>query len=428
LLSGLLGTFGSKGGFLGGAGLGGGTGLLGGLGNALSGGLGGVFKIGANATAAGGGLMAGIGAALPLVAGIGLVFAAFRKKVTELDSGIRVTTNGMSSLVDTFRTLETRRFFGLSKRVSTGFTAASDDVASPILKAVSGLQQSALDAATTLGVTSSAFDGFSHQLQVSTRGLSEADAQKAVENALGGLGDAFAGMVPGLNGLIKDGEGALATLSRLSISLGTVNETFKDLGLRLFDVSVAGGGAASAFADLLGGLDGFSQTTQAYYDGFFTEAERTANTTNRLTAAFADLGLALPGTRDAFRGLVEAADAAGKRDLVASLLKLSPAFSTISEAAEDTVSRINQALADLKPEDFATALDFNRARGMLSSGASLADAPAAAQAALVAATGGTALGMTDRHDALLTTMNTNVAMIWKLMQRQDIEGLPPVRT
>jgi hypothetical protein len=36
--------------------------------------------------------------------------------------------------------------------------------------------------------------------------------------------------------------------------------------------------------------------------------------------------------------------------------------------------------------------------------------------------------MTDRHDALLTTMNTNVAMIWRLMQRQDIDGQPPVRT
>jgi hypothetical protein len=372
--------------------------------------------------------MAGIGAAVPIIGAIGLVVGLFRKKVTELDAGIRVTTNGMSSLVDTFRTLETRRFFGLSKRVSTGFARASDEVADPIMKAVSGLQQGAIDAAKTLNVTSDAFNGFSYQMQISTRGLSEADAQKAVENALGGLSDAFAGMVPGLQALRKDGEGASATLSRLSLSLGTVNETFKDLGLRLLDVSVAGGGAASAFADLLGGLDGFSQTTQAYYDGFFTEAERTANTTNRLTAAFADLGLALPGTRDAFRGLVEAADAAGNRDLVASLLKLSPAFSTISEAAEDTVSRINQALADLKPEDFATALDFNRARGMLSSGASLADAPAAAQAALVAATGGTALGMTDRHDALLTTMNTNVAMIWRLMQRQDIEGLPPVRT
>ena len=424
---GIRGAFGSSGGILGMGGLAGGTGFLGGLGNAISGGLGGLFNIGANAAAAGGGLMAGIGAALPLVAGIGLVFAAFRKKVTELDSGIRVTTTGLGSLVETFRTLETRRFFGLSKRVSTGFTAAADEVADPIEKAVSGLQQGAVDAAKMLGVTSSAFAGFAHQMQISTRGLSEADAQRAIENALTGLGDAFAGMVPGLEELRKDGEGALATLSRLSSSLVAVNDVFVDLGLQLFDISVAGGGAAAAFTDLLGGLEGFAQTTAAYYANFFTEGERAANITRRLTAEFADLGIALPATRDAFRALVEAADAAGDRDLVAALLKLSPAFSQISEGAGDTVARINQALADLKPEDFATALDFNRARGMLSSGVSVAAAPAAAQAALAASTASGSPVLGGMADALLSNINSNIALLWKTVQKFDLDGMPAVR-
>lgn len=420
---GLLGSFGGAGGILGMGGLGGGAGLLGGLGNAISGGLGNILNIGANAAAAGGGLMAGIGSALPLVAGIALVFSAFRKKVTQLDSGVRVTTTGMDSLVETFSKIKTTRFFGLSKKISTSFKEASEEIADPVLQAVSGLQQGAIDAAKTLGVTSDAFRGFSHEMTVSTKGLSEADAQKAIEAALTDLGDAFAGMVPGLRVLQKEGEGALAALSRISSSLMTVNDTFVDLGLQLFDVSVAGGGAASAFADLLGGLEGFTQTTAAYYANFFTEGERVANVTRRMTDAFGDLGLQLPDTREAFRALVEAADAAGERDLVAGLLKLSPAFAQISEGAEDTVARINQALADLRPEDFATALDFNRARGLLS-GTAVSTAPNAAAAVLAATTP----SAVDATSETLSSINTNIALLRKMFQKFDIDGMPAVRT
>jgi hypothetical protein len=421
---GLLGALGTGTGL---AGLSGGTGLLGGLGNALGGGLGGIFNIGANAAAAGGGLLAGIGAAVPVIGAIGLALSFFKKSVKELDTGIRLTTTGMVSAVETFRTTETKRFFGLSKKTGTSFGAASAEVADPLQKAVTAIQTGVMDAAKTLNVAGSAFDSFSHQIQISTKGLSEGDAQKAIETAITGLGDAFAGMVPGLLGLRKDGEGALAAIQRLSVALTTVNGTFENIGLTLFDASVSGAGAASAFADLLDGIEGFTQVTSAYYQNFFTDAERTENATNKLTQAFADLGLVLPTSRDAFRAMVEAADAAGDRDLVAKLLKLSPAFAGISAGVEDTVARINQALADLKPEDFATALDFNRARGAMASGISPATAPAAVQASLSAATGGGSDGGGSMTEVLLANINSNIALLWKTVQKFDYDGMPPVR-
>jgi hypothetical protein len=211
------------------------------------------------------------------------------------------------------------------------------------------------------------------------------------------------------------------------VALTTVNGTFENIGLTLFDASVSGAGAASAFADLLDGIEGFTQVTSAYYQNFFTDAERTQNATNKLTQAFADLGLVLPTSRDAFRAMVEAADAAGNRDLVAKLLKLSPAFAGISAGVEDTVARINQALADLKPEDFATALDFNRARGAMASGISPATAPAAVQASLSAATGGGSDGGGSMTEVLLANINSNIALLWKTVQKFDYDGMPPVR-
>ena len=83
LLAGALGSFGT-------AAAGGATGLLGGLGSTLgvgaaAGASTGLFGIGAGAAAAGGGIMATVGAALPLI-GIGLaLFAAFKPKISKED-------------------------------------------------------------------------------------------------------------------------------------------------------------------------------------------------------------------------------------------------------------------------------------------------------------------------------------------------------
>ena len=89
----------------------------------LSGGLSGGFgAIGAQlsaATAAGAGAAsaaAAIGAvAVPLLA-VAAVFSFFKKKVTNLDSGIRLATDGLDSMIETYKVLETSRFWGLSKR------------------------------------------------------------------------------------------------------------------------------------------------------------------------------------------------------------------------------------------------------------------------------------------------------------------------
>jgi tape measure domain-containing protein len=64
------GMLGSMGGGAGISGMAGGTGFMGGMGNALGGGLGNVLNIGANAAAAGGGIMATMGAALPVVGAV----------------------------------------------------------------------------------------------------------------------------------------------------------------------------------------------------------------------------------------------------------------------------------------------------------------------------------------------------------------------
>lgn len=377
---GILGNLGGSGGLLGGIGtgisnfigtLGGGSGILGGLGSVggaflnggLSGGIGAIGSALSGASVGLGGLGAAIGAIALPVAAVAAVFSFFKKKTKELDAGLRITVTGMDALVESFRTIQTKRFWGLSKKVRTSYTAAAAEVADPIEKIVGEIQGSILDAAAALNIGSGAFENFAHSLSISTKGLSEADAQAAISEALTGLGDAFAGMIPELAALQKSGEGASEALGRLSSRLSGVNGVFDLLGLQLYQVSLNGAAAASTFVDLFDTLDNFNAVTSSYYSNFYSEAERTAKATQLLTDSLFDLGIdALPATRAAFRSLVDEAKTLGDDDLLSSLLKLSPAFAEIT-AATDALAQSARAL--ITEDFFATGFDYSRsiARG-----------------------------------------------------------------
>jgi hypothetical protein len=206
IMSSVVGSFGTGAGM---AGLAGGTGFLGGVGSVASGlATGGLAGAGtaistamAGATTSLAGFAAAAGAiALPVAAAVA-VFSFFRTKTKELDQGLKVTVDNMDTLVQSFRTVERSRFWGLSKRVSTTMDQASDDIANPIIDAVSGMQRAAISAAETLGVGADAFDGFSHEINISLRKLNEQQAMQRVSEELGKMGDAFASLVPGVESM-----------------------------------------------------------------------------------------------------------------------------------------------------------------------------------------------------------------------------------
>ena len=306
-LSGIFGSFGTGQGL---AGLAGGTGLLGGLGEVIgglgSGGLSGAFA--GLQTALGGGFMSAIGGLIPVVGAAALVISAFRAKTRLLDEGLQVTVSGMDALVESFRRTETSRLFGLIRSRSSSVTDTPAAMADPIIAAVAGIQTGVLDAARALGIGAAAFDGFSAQIKVSTKGMTEEQAAQAVTEALAGLGDEFALMTPGLRALIREGETATGALTRLTTSLAAVNDAADLLGHALLPTSLAGGNLASVMAEAAGGIDAFGRGVTAYFDGFYTAEERLVAQTRRLSVQMADLGLAMPRSRAEFRRMVEGID------------------------------------------------------------------------------------------------------------------------
>jgi hypothetical protein len=377
LLSGLMGNMGGSGGIMGAltgggglaagfSGLAGGSGLMGGLGSTLAatfgsgGGLGGLLSIGANAGMAGGGLMATMGAALP-IAGIALAAVSFFKKKTKLlDSGIRATINMEDAMFESFEKIQTSRFWGLSKKTSYKYSAMSEADSDPINDAVRSVQDGVVSATAALGISADAFDGFTHSFKVSLKGLDDAAKEAAITDALAGLGDAMSGRIDGLAEFTYAGEGAYDALTRLSTALVTVNDVFRDLGFNTYNVSLAGADAASYFADLFGSLENFGTATAAYYDQFYTDEEKLANATARLTEALADIGVDfVPETNAAFREMVDTAMLGGDTDLAASLIQLAPVFDSVTDAAGnlESAALAMRGAYQLDGSGYATAFD-----------------------------------------------------------------------
>jgi len=198
--------------------------------------------------------------------------------------------------------------------------------------------------ADTLGVGSDAIKSFTTKIGtevihqevgktgIKFDGLKPEEIAKKIEEALLSANEEMAKFVLGATDFGKKGETASQTLQRLAGSLTTVNTIFGNLGFELKEASLAGGDAASDFADLFGGMDKLVAATSSYYDNFYSEAERTANSTKQLSEELQKLGVdGLPATRDGFRKLVDEAFGSGNDELGASLINLSKDFADLTQ-------------------------------------------------------------------------------------------------
>lgn len=363
---------------------GGGGGLLaslGGLGTAFSGGLSSVFMglttgglsggLGAIGTALSGatsglaGLATAAGALVLPIAAIAGIFSFFKTKTKLLDAGLRVTTTNMSSFIETFQTINKKRFWGLSSKTRTTFDAAGAPVAGPIQNSIADIQNGVRDAARALGIGGAAFRGFAHTINISTKDLSQEQIQQKVVEALGGLGNAYAAMIPRLRRFAREGEGAMATLERLSNSLLVANTAFRSLGYAAFETSIAGAGAAARLVEAMGGLEKFGESVQFYFDNFYTLGERAREAARQFRVSLRDAGIRAnaPRSIEQFRALVDRLMAAGRTVAAGRLMQLAPLFQQLlglrAELASvgDVSERETRRLERLRAREEKSATD-----------------------------------------------------------------------
>lgn len=368
-----------------GSSIGTGLGMLGsgfagyGLSSAISGG----YSTGGNTV----NVLSGIASAfLGPVAGVvgGLINRAFGRKLK--DVGIEGTLGGAEGFTGQSYQFYKGGWFRSDKTSYSDLDPATAGVLSNSFKAI----QAEVGAfATALGLDTAKIATFTTALKLSTNGLDEAGIQKAFQEALAkgsnelaqqvlgtwtstseevtrtmvsGMTDAMDGVILSVTETIthstyaaseyaKEGEEAIDTLRRLASSLTGVNGIFESMGTTLYQTGLAGADMASQLVDLLGGLENFTALASRYYEGYFSEAERVANTTRLLTRSFEALGLKLPETREQLRAIIESQDLTTEegRKRYAELLKLTADFASITS----DLANANEAISKQRAASYS---------------------------------------------------------------------------
>ncbi len=336
-----------------------GTGLLGGLGTGISafgggigagfgasfGSLGTLLSGGSTVAAGGAGFAATLGAAIPAIAAVAVVVGLLSKKTKLLDSGLRTTIEGFDVAIETFKTTQSSRLFGLLKsRAKTGYEAASAEVADPLIEAIGNMQQSIIDAAGTLGIGASAFDDFSYQFKLSLKGLTEEQQLEKINEEINKMGDSFAsltGHFETMNELLEAANQRMQLQNRLDQLLGNnqailtrqreaelsaMHELNRPLAQMVYNLEDAQASVQSAFASL----------------GASIEAEK-----NRLRDAFTSIVDGLNKRLDV------ANETMARSNSIYSMLESAVSGRSITSGIGQSLSRREGALGFIRGGDFS---------------------------------------------------------------------------
>lgn len=143
--------------------------------------------------------------------------------------------------------------------------------------------------------------------------------------------------------LANDGEGLGESFVRLDGQLMAVKSVTEGLGLGFELAGDAGVRLADEMVRAAGGVDALVQSATIYYNKFFTEEEKFQDLVSGLESSFSELNLSVPNTREAFRELVDSADAA----TVAMLMNLVPSLDLYLSSLEGWDSEVTRLYEDI---------------------------------------------------------------------------------
>lgn len=184
----------------------------------------------------------------------------------------------------------------------------------------------------------------------------------ALQRSIGGaLGDYF-DSIDALTADITDVQEVLQTAS----SVRAFGEQAMWLGGVFDDLASLGVRTTADLATAAGGFDSLAQSSAQAYQLLYTEQERLAFLSEDVAAAFSRLGQEVPATAGQYIAALNDARQAmqngvsGADELYATLLKLAPAWDTVSRAAGSAMSAI---LSRLQEQGRSLEVDLLRSQG-----------------------------------------------------------------
>lgn len=341
--------------------------------------------LGAGTSLLGSGTLAGIGSGLGIIAGalgpIALALAVLPSLFghTLKDSGIQGTFGGDKGFEgSSYKYYEG----GLFSSDKTDIGALDETVRKTLGDTFNAMKTQVSDFATALGLSTDKLKGFTSDVKISLKGLSDADAQKKIQDALATANNDLAQQVIGTwvtttqdvirqvqntaaameagagatssvtssettsvykpSEFAHEGEKAIDTLKRLATSLETANTWLTRFGASLFDASLAGGSQASDFIDKTGGQDAFNSQASSYFNNYYTSAQKYQAAQDEIAKKLKDAGVAMPQTASEFKAAMDQFLAMGVagQDGAAALLSVNEAFAQI----HGTIGQLEQAM------------------------------------------------------------------------------------
>ena len=280
---------------------------------------------------------AAIGAALG-----GVVNRAFGRKAPEVtERGIEGSFDASGFSGNAYQDILEKGGWFRSDKNYTVTSAINSDIDKALDEGAAKVRESVTKYTDALGLPAEQMGTVTEKFRIAVTD-NEAENTKAVAEALGKYSNALVGaFAVDIEPLRRANETVADAIVRLGANLTGVNDVLTTLGATALQTSLQGADAASKLADVFGGLSGFTSATNAYYQEFFSQAEKSANLTRALGDAFTELGTSVPTTREEFKALVNAQDLMTEsgRETFAALMSVSGAFDALQDSADQIAAR-----------------------------------------------------------------------------------------
>lgn len=308
--------------------------------------------------------LAGPGSFDPAGAFLGSFLFGGKEKL--IDSGIQIMGGTLNDIlqhvvVGAYQTIETSGGLFSSDSTKVNVQDISDSFGKQFQLVIQSIADTVKQGALALGLlpadVEAAMASFQvAQINISLKGLSADDQQKALEAVFSQLFDGLAGaIVPFIGQFQQVGEGLGETLVRVATEVQVVQEGFKQLGFGLDQTDPEKfAQIADGLIKAAGGIDAFISGMQSFVENFASSSTKLDISSEALNSAFEQVGLTVPATRDGMWDLMQSLDAttAAGQAQIATLLRLSDT----SSAYYDQLDEFSKTLGLDGKSDFNSQL------------------------------------------------------------------------
>ncbi|MBP7647148.1 MAG: hypothetical protein KA751_10395, partial [Comamonas sp.] len=228
--------------------------------------------------------------------------------------------------------------FGGGTTQNSTWGVASAGTSNYLNRAVQNVTAANAAYAQVLGLSGTALDGFTKQLDINVTGMDAAAAQAAIDAEVTKFAVEQASSAYGaaVGQFAKEGETMVQTLQRLA-AMQVMSTALNELGGVFGRIAHLGVEGRDSMIQLAGGIEALLKKSSDFVKDYYTQAEQSGLSARAVLTQLSAAGIQDAGalqTREQYRALVESMNVSTQtgREQLNALLTLAPQFAQISDA------------------------------------------------------------------------------------------------